>query len=199
MKRNLRGILLKKRDGIKPEEKKVKEASIRKRLFALVDFKEAKNILFYASFRSEVDTMKSLQHILKQRKKITLPLVDEKKSKLILYMIKNVSELVSGYMGIPEPAITRGREVNVRDVDVVIVPGAGFDVRGNRLGYGFGYYDKLLSKSKRYITTIALAFEEQIVPEVLNEKHDIKIDKIVTDKRVINCEKKHRVSKRSLL
>lgn len=194
MKRNLRNKLFKKRDGIKPEEKKVKEAVIRKRLFALVDFKEAKNILFYASFGSEVDTMKSLQHILKQRKKVTLPLVDEKKIKLILYRIKDVSELISGYMGIPEPGITRGRKVNLKDIDVVIVPGAGFDVKGNRLGYGFGYYDKLLSKSKRHITTIALAFEEQIVPEVPNEKHDMKIDKIVTDKRIINC-----VSNRSLL
>ena len=97
-------------------------------------------------------------------------------------------------MDIPEPAITRGRKVNLKDIDVVMVPGAGFDVRGNRLGYGFGYYDKLLSKSKRHITTIALAFEEQIVPEVPNEKHDIKVDKIVTDRRVINC-----LSKRSLL
>lgn len=194
MKKNLRNKLLKKRDGIKPEEKKLKEAAIRKRLFAMVDFKVAKNILFYASFRSEVDTMASLKRTFKQRKKVAFPRVDEKKRKLILYRIKNVSELVSGYMGIPEPGITRGRKVNLKDIDVVIVPGAGFDVRGNRLGYGFGYYDKLLSKSKRHITTIALAFEEQIVPEVPNEKHDIEVDKIVTDKRIINC-----LSKRSLL
>lgn len=194
MKKNLRNILLKKREGIKPEEKKVKEAAIRKRLFALVDFKAAENILFYASFRSEVDTMASLKRTFKQRKKVALPLVDEKRRKLFLYRIKDVSELVSGYMGIPEPGITRGRKVNLKDIDVVIVPGAGFDVRGNRLGYGFGYYDKLLSKSKRHIITIALAFEEQIVPEAPNEKHDIKIDRIVTDKRIINC-----VSNRSLL
>ncbi len=194
MKKNLRNILLKKRNSIGPEEKKLKDTAIRKRLFALVDFKAAKNILFYASFRSEVDTMASLKRTFKQRKKVALPLVDEKRRKLFLYRIKDVSELTPGYMGIPEPGITRGRKVNLKDIDVVIVPGAGFDVRGNRLGYGFGYYDKLLSKSERHVTAVALAFEEQIIPEVPGEKHDIKIDKIVTDKRVINC-----VSKRSLL
>ena len=190
MKKSLRDVLLKKRDSIKPEEKKAKEAAIKKRLLALVDFKKAKSILFYASFRSEVNTISCIQYALKQKKKIALPLVDEKKRKLRLYKIKDVSELVAGYMGIPEPGITRGREVDIKDIDAVLVPGAGFDAKGNRLGYGFGYYDKLLSKSKRHITAIALAFEEQIVQKVPNEKHDIKIDKIITDERVINCKTK---------
>jgi len=190
LKKSLRDVLLKKRDSIKPEEKKAKEAAIKKRLLALVDFKKAKSILFYASFRSEVNTISCIQYALKQKKKIALPLVDEKKRKLRLYKIKDVSELVAGYMGIPEPGITRGREVDIKDIDAVLVPGAGFDAKGNRLGYGFGYYDKLLSKSKRHITAIALAFEEQIVQKVPNEKHDIKIDKIITDERVINCKTK---------
>lgn len=194
MKKSLREILLKKRDGIKPEQKKVKEEAIKKRLFALDDFKKAKSILFYASFRSEVDTMRCLQDVVRQEKKLVLPLVDRKKRKIRLYKIKDVSELVSGCMGIPEPGIIKDREMSLKDIDVAIIPGAGFDVKGNRLGYGAGYYDRLLSyesqrlsKSKGCITTIALAFEEQIIEEIPAEFHDIKVDKIITDKRVIYC------------
>jgi 5-formyltetrahydrofolate cyclo-ligase len=190
LKKRLRDELLKKRENISPEEKRLKEAAIKKRLLALADFKKSKSVLFYASFRSEVDTMLCIRHALKQEKNVSLPLVDEKNKRLRLYKIKDISELVPGYMGIPEPGVTEGREIDIGEVDLVIVPGAGFDTKGNRLGYGFGYYDKLLSNSKRHITTIALAFEEQIVPSVPNEIHDIKIDKIITDKRVINCKTK---------
>jgi 5-formyltetrahydrofolate cyclo-ligase len=190
LKKKLRDELLKRREGIDPEEKKLKEAAIKKRLLALNEFKKSKSVLFYASFRSEVDTMSCINHALRQKKIVSLPLVDEKNKKLRLYKIKDTSELVPGYMGIPEPGVTKGREIDIEEVDLVIVPGAGFDTKGNRLGYGFGYYDKLLSNSKRHITTIALAFEEQIVPSVPNETHDIKIDKIITDKRVINCKTK---------
>lgn len=188
MKRDIRKILLKKRDGITPEEKKKKEAAIKKRLFASADFKKAKSILFYASFRSEVDTVPWIQHALKLKKVVVLPRVDREEKELSLCKIEDVSKLESGYLGIPEPKVTKGRKTGLKDIDVVIIPGAGFDIKGNRLGYGHGYYDKLLSKAKEHIMTIALAFEEQIVSKIPNEIHDVKVDKIITDKRVINCK-----------
>ncbi|OGW75299.1 MAG: hypothetical protein A3J72_01900 [Nitrospirae bacterium RIFCSPHIGHO2_02_FULL_40_19] len=79
MKRGIREALLKKRNSIKPEEKKKKESAIRKRLFASVDFKKAKSILFYASFKSEVDTIKCIQHAVKLKKMIALPCIDREK------------------------------------------------------------------------------------------------------------------------
>ncbi len=190
MKKGIREMILKKRDGIRPDERKKKEAAIQKRLLALVDFRKAKNILFYASFRSEVNTISCIQHAIKLKKKISFPLIDSKKREIRLYRVRDLSELVSGYMGIPEPGITRGRTMSLKDIDVIIIPGAGFDVRGNRLGYGYGYYDKLLKKSKKHIVTVALAFERQIVPKVPDESHDVRIDKIVTEKRTINCKTK---------
>ena len=204
MKKSLRYKLLKKRDGLQAEEKKIKETAIRKRLFALKEFKDAGSILFYASFRSEVDTMISIKNALKLNRRVILPVVDSKKKELHLYEIKDISELADGYAGIPEPSVTRGRKINLADIDVAIVPGAGFDVKGNRIGYGAGYYDKLLSGtraqgagvSKKKLTPdpqspppflIALAFEEQIVPSIPDERHDVKMDKIITEKRIIDC------------
>ena len=214
MKKSLRDKLLKKRDSLQAEKKKIKEIAIRKRLFALKEFKDAGSILFYASFRSEVDTMLSIKKALKLNRRVILPVVDSKKRELNLCEIKDVSELAAGYMGIPEPSITRGRKINLGDIDIAIVPGAGFDVKGNRIGYGAGYYDKLLSGtraqgagvSKKELTPdprnrvdptqspppflIAFAFEEQIVPSIPDEKHDVKMDKIITEKRVIDCKRK---------
>lgn len=195
MKKSLRELFLAKRDGITEENKKINESAIRRRLFSLEYFKEAKTILFYASFRSEVDTIKSIQNTLKLKKRVVLPVVDTKHKQLKLYEVHDTSELSPGYMGIPEPVPSRMRNIGLNEIDIEIIPGIGFDPKGNRLGYGAGYYDKLLShKSKRlsktrgHITTIALAFEEQIAEKIPSEPHDIRVDLIVTDKRIINCK-----------
>ncbi len=195
MKQNIRETLLRKRDGIKPSDREAKEKAIREKLFALNEFKKAKSILFYASFRSEVDTIQPIRYALDLGKKVALPLVDRKNRLLKIYEIRSVSELKPGYMAIPEPSFTENREIALKNIDMAIVPGAGFDVNGNRLGYGAGYYDKLLSgisKEEPYPrppTTvpfiIALAFEEQITEKIPSEPHDVKVDMIVTDKRLI--------------
>ncbi|GBE06145.1 putative 5-formyltetrahydrofolate cyclo-ligase [bacterium BMS3Abin10] len=187
MKRSVREVLLKKRDSINPVEKREKEKEIRRRLYRQSDFKKAKRVLFYVSFKSEVDTMLCLKHAFDINKRVVLPRVNGRKDKLDLYEIQALSDLESGFIGILEPDIRKGRETKLKDIDLVIIPGAGFDDRGSRLGYGHGYYDKLLSGADRHIRTIALAFEEQVVPDIPTEAHDIGIDRIVTEKRIINC------------
>jgi 5-formyltetrahydrofolate cyclo-ligase len=195
LKKSLRALLLAKRDSITKENKKIKDSAIRKRLFSLEYFKEAKTILFYASFRSEAETLKAIQNTLKLKKRVALPVVDTEHKQLKLYEVHDISELSPGYMGIPEPVPSRTRSMGLNEIDIEIIPGIGFDVKGNRLGYGAGYYDKLLShKSKRLsktkgrITTIALAFEEQITEKIPSESHDIRVDLIVTEKRLIRCK-----------
>lgn len=195
MKKSLRKSLLAKRDSIAVKDKQAKDSAIRKRLFSLEYLKEAKTILFYASFRSEADTIKAIQNALKLKKRVALPVVDTEHKQLKLYEVHDISELSSGYMGIPEPVAVRALNMGLNEIDIEIIPGIGFDLKGNRLGYGAGYYDKLLShKSKRLsktkgrITTIALAFEEQIAEKIPSEPHDIRVDLIVTDKRLIRCK-----------
>ena len=194
MKKRLREKLLKTRDSIHTEIRAVKESEIENRLFSLDIFKQAKTILMYVSFRSEVATRTSINTIIKLGKKLVLPLVDTRHKVLKLYEVKSIDELKPGYMGILEPGILRYRRCSLKEIDLVIIPGTGFDPGGNRLGYGGGYYDRLLSMEARelaevtHIPTIALAFEEQIGEEIPSEPHDIKVDMIVTDKRLIKCE-----------
>ena len=194
MKKRLREKLLNRRDAIPPDLKSAKESAIEDRLFSLDVFKKARSILIYVSFRSEVDTRNYLNDIIQLGKKLVLPLVDTRHKVLKLYEINSPDELKPGYMGILEPGVLRYRRCSLKDIDLVIIPGTGFDPKGNRLGYGGGYYDKLLSMEARelaeidHITTVALAFEEQIGEEIPSEPHDIKVDMIVTDERLIQCK-----------
>lgn len=194
MKHTIRKYLLWKRDTIDPVLKKSKESAIERSLFELQEFKNAKKILFYASFRSEVNTISYIQDVINLDKKLILPVVDARHKRLDLYYVNDVSELVPGYKEIPEPGILTDREVSLGDIDLVIIPGTGFDTKGFRLGYGGGYYDRLLSYESKilakveHIPTVALAFEEQIGEKIPSESHDIKVDIIITDERVINCK-----------
>jgi len=204
LKKKIRARLLRKRDSILPEEKSQKDAAIRERLFGLEEFNRTKSLLAYVSFRSEVDTTGFLQDLLNSGKKLVLPAVDPGHKVLKLYEVKSTSELEYGYMGILEPGVRENREVSLSEVDIVIIPGAGFDLKGNRLGYGGGYYDKLLSEIRSQVSgirkkelnqdpqsptpfLIALAYEEQIVEEIPSEPHDIKMDMIITENRLIRC------------
>lgn len=185
MKRGIRKELLRKRDELSPVVRSEKASLIRERLLSLPEFINAETVLFYASFRSEVETLDLIRESLQTGKKIVLPKVDRAKHMLMLYEIRHMGELTAGYMGIPEPVPGVDRLRSMEDIDLAIVPGAGFDVSGNRLGYGGGYYDILLAESRRKIPLIALAYEEQIVDAVAAEEHDVKVDIIVTDRSVI--------------
>ncbi len=187
-KSEVRAQLMKKRDAIPPEVRRAKDRLIRERLLAVDEIRNAKMLFFFASFRSEVDTLEPMKSLLAEGKRVVLPKVDRENHLLLLYEIKGLEELVPGYMGIPEPSvISEERAIAMNDVDAVVIPGAGFDMAGNRIGYGGGYYDRLLASPEREIPIIAPAYEEQIVGAIPSEPHDIKISMIVTDRRVIRC------------
>lgn len=189
-KKTIRQEILLKRNAIPENIKKGKDIAIRQLLIRLPEFTDAKTILFYASFRSEVDTMELIKISLSQGKHAVLPKVDKKNKMLKLYEIKAMCELMQGYMGILEPSVSEERLTGLDDIGLVIIPGAAFDVSGNRLGYGAGFYDKLLAGTKNKIPVIALSYEEQIIEKIPSEPHDIKVDKIVTENRVIEVDRR---------
>jgi 5-formyltetrahydrofolate cyclo-ligase len=184
----LRKELLRKRDGIPSGVRRLKDRLIHEQLYSVDEFKNANVIFTFASFRAEVDTFEIIKKSLNEGKRVVLPRVDRENHSLILYEIKDVEDLSSGYMGIPEPAANEERVVNINNIDVVIIPGAGFDISGNRIGYGAGYYDILLSGLTKNIPIIAPAYEEQVIDSIPHEPHDIKVHIIVTDRRIIRCE-----------
>jgi 5-formyltetrahydrofolate cyclo-ligase len=188
MKAEIRKAVLQKRDAIPAVVKRQKDALVREQVLSIPEFINAKIVVFYASFRSEVETRTLMEEAVMTGKRIVLPKVNREGHTLMLYEVKNMDELTPGYMGIPEPPQIDERRVGIDDADLVVIPGAGFDYAGNRLGYGAGYYDSLLSRRKKKIPVIALAYEEQIVDTIPAETHDVKVDMIVTDKRVIRID-----------
>jgi 5-formyltetrahydrofolate cyclo-ligase len=188
IKDSIRKELLKKRDGVPLEVRQVKDRMIHEHLRSLPEFRNANAVFFFASFRSEVDTYKLIKEALDSKKRAVLPKVDLDKRSLLLYEILSLDELKPGYMGIPEPSvITEDRFFDVNDVDIVIIPGVGFDELGHRIGYGAGYYDLLLSVVRKTVAIVAPAYEEQMVEKIPSETHDIKVSMIVTDRRLIKC------------
>lgn len=185
MKDSLRQQVLDARFRLPAGERKFRSRQIEERLFALPEFRAARVILFYASFRSEVETWDMIRRALDDGKRVLLPKV--KGRELALFEIRDFDEDVGpGTWDIPEPAT--GRPASVQEADLVVVPGSVFDERGNRLGYGAGFYDRLLPAFKG--PTVALAFELQIADSVPVGPHDVPVRKIVTEKRIIEASSK---------
>jgi 5-formyltetrahydrofolate cyclo-ligase len=183
LKKILRKQILAARDSLTAEERRKKSGEIEARLFLLPEFKAAQAVMFFASFRSEVETGPMIRRALAYGKRVILPKVKGKE--LALFEIKDFDKDVSpGAWGIPEPFESRPAGLN--DIDLIVVPGAAFDHRGSRVGYGAGYYDKILAGY--HGVTVALAFEEQIVPDVPAASHDVPVRKIVTEKRIIEAK-----------
>ncbi len=187
-KNSLRKELLERRDAIPPEVRRIKDRRICEKMLSLDEVIKAPRLFFFASFRSEVDTFEMMRTLLTAGKAVVVPKVDRERHVLLLYEIRDVDALIPGYMGIPEPPVTTGQmPADVNDVDLVIIPGAGFDPAGNRIGYGGGYYDRLLAELRRIVPVVAPAYEEQIVGSIPAETHDVRVSVIVTDRRVIRC------------
>jgi 5-formyltetrahydrofolate cyclo-ligase len=182
VKDKIRKQVLDARFALPPEQRRSKSAAIEARLFGQPEFRAAAVIMFFASFQSEVDTQRMIRRALAEGKRVVLPRVKGKELELL--EIENYDrDVAPGAWGIPEPE--RGRTVELKDIGLIVMPGAVFDVRGNRIGYGGGFYDKLLP---RYTgPTAALAFELQIIPEVPAAAHDIPVHMIITEKRTIDA------------
>lgn len=184
MKSSLRKRILEARDRLSPDEQRTKSVDIENRLFALPEVVSASTILFFASFRSEVQTHSMIRKALAAGKRVALPKVKGKD--LAFYEIKDFeTDVVPGTWGILEPH--EKNPITLDPIDLIIVPGVAFDERCNRLGYGAGFYDRVLSKYK--LSTVAIAFEVQLVPDVPMSQQDVPVQKIVTEKRIITTKK----------
>ena len=184
-KQAMRTLVAAARDALDPAWRA--QASIRlvERIAALPTFVDARTVLLTAPFRSEWDASPLLARALAAGKVVALPRVDESSRMLELRRIVDPArDIVAGYRGLPEPA--RGCErVATASIDWVLVPGIAFDRMGGRLGYGGGYYDRLLPVLPARATRVAGAFSAQIVDAVPSAPHDITMDTVVTEAGVV--------------
>ncbi len=179
----LRKKLLKLLKSQKEEDRLKKSRAIQKRLFLTPEFKQAKVILFYASFNGEVETFRMMKQAQKLGKKIVLPTILEDQKKMILSLVENLGkDLVCGAYGISEPNPRAIKPVDLEAIDLAIVPGVAFDSDNNRLGRGAGYYDRFLVKLSSDVPTFGLAFDFQVLNRLPHpQKHDVAVSRVITN------------------
>jgi 5-formyltetrahydrofolate cyclo-ligase len=154
---------------------------------ALPEYATAEVVMFYIDVRSEVRTRLDLELALKSGKTIVVPWCNAE-GELELFRLDSMDELELGMYRILEPRAELRtlpeKQVDVESLDLIMVPGVGFDRRGARMGHGKGYYDKLLQHARRDTPLVALAFECQLFDEIPVAHHDIFMDKIITEDHV---------------
>ncbi len=182
-KRSLRDRTIAARDALDPAVRARDSQAIVARIAALPSFRRASCLLLTLPFRSEWDPAPLLEAVLARNAAAVLPRVDLATRMLVLHRVRHPArEVAAGYRGIPEP-LPELPTIDVREVDWVLVPGVAFDSTGRRLGYGGGYYDRLLALASPGVPRVAGAFDLQILAQVPSAPHDLRVDTIVTPGR----------------
>lgn len=168
-----------------PSEVQSRSKLIAGNLFQLKIFRDSEHIAIYHPVRNEVDTRLIHDESLKRGKKIYYPRASG--DLITFHRITSIAHLKPGTFGIPEPQIS-DKSVPLDIIDIFIIPGICFDVRGNRIGFGKGYYDrtlKFIHKNKK----IGLAYSFQVVSSIKTDKYDLPLSYIVCENGVINANR----------
>jgi 5-formyltetrahydrofolate cyclo-ligase len=186
-KRALREAMLAAREALDGHWRAQASQAIATRITRLDAFVNAQVLLLTLPFRSEWNAMLIVERALAAGKVVAAPRVEPAERMLRAYRIDDVArDIEPGYRGIPEPRIGCP-EVALDRIDWVLVPGVAFDASGRRLGYGGGYYDRLLPFVAATASRVAGAFDMQIVDVVPTAAHDIGVDVVVTEQRTLYC------------
>ncbi|MDX2227567.1 MAG: 5-formyltetrahydrofolate cyclo-ligase [Verrucomicrobiae bacterium] len=154
------------------------------RVMELPEYQAAGVVMAYASMPGEVDTHTFLRDLLKSKQKtLVLPRVADDGSHLEIFEVHSVSELYPRTLGILEPHPDVCRRATLDEVNLVLVPGLGFDARGYRLGRGKGHYDKMFaSVPSAQCVRVGVFFEAQRIGSLPVDIHDVRMDCIVTER-----------------
>jgi 5-formyltetrahydrofolate cyclo-ligase len=178
----LRRRILARRDALDEPTRRRLSERLFERLGSRPELHEARVVLGYASFGSEPVTAPFLRDVLASGRVLVLPRIDRAARRLALHRVRDLAaELQPGVWGIAEPDPERCAPAGLETIQFALVPGVAFDVRGGRIGYGGGYYDRLLGGWPAPPPLVAAAFGVQVVPAVPIGPHDRRVDRVVTE------------------
>lgn len=186
-KEKARNSMRARRKALEPVERDSLQKLARKNLLSMQEFRKAEWIFPFVSCGTEIDTIALIQAVLEEgNHRLAVPRVKGEEMEFVA--IHSIQDLVPGAMQILEPA--GGRVVIARE-GLMLMPGLAFDLQGNRVGYGAGYYDRYLEKQDNSnLYKVAYAFDFQIVDRIAAEDHDRRVDAVVTDRRILQFSKK---------
>jgi 5-formyltetrahydrofolate cyclo-ligase len=182
IRRSIRAV----RRGLSEAERLAHSRRVWERVAALSCYQHARVVLGYMAFDHEVLTDGLMRQAMASGKQLVLPMVLGDRQDMALYVIEDLGcDVAPGYRGILEPQPQRTRAVAPETLELALIPGVAFDLRGGRLGFGTGFYDRLLSRLPQGIPTVGLAFDFQVIPRLPFQPHDMLLEAIVTEHRII--------------
>ena len=194
LKQTIRKTTMRQREQLSPAARAAQSAVIIKRLLQLPEYLQSGAVLGYMNIGAEFASEMWIQQVLSDGKKLSLPRVNRHTNQLDLYWVDDLeNQLAPGLWGIREPLAERCERVAaLNEVEFALLPGVAFTRDGARLGYGGGFYDKLLAHFReqngiRRPALVAAAFALQIVEQIPQEDTDIKVEWIVTEQETIKC------------
>jgi 5-formyltetrahydrofolate cyclo-ligase len=182
-KRALRRAVLAERDALSGTERAARSEAIVDRLLGLDEAAGAGAVLAFWSFGSEVDTAPLLDRLRSRGTTVALPRTRD--GDIVPVIWTPGSSMTETSFGSREPA--DGRVLEARELDLIVVPGVAFDRSCGRVGYGGGFYDRLLARTRDGAAAAAIAFGVQVVDQVPAGPLDRPVDAIVTEDDVIRC------------
>lgn len=178
-KNQLRELYKSVRHSITTEEKNEYDRRIFTRFINSVLYRTSGTLLIYVSFGSETDTINIIKYALNDGKTVSVPYCSG--NEMQFYAIESVEDLVKGRFGIPSVIPDSYKLIKDFSNSLCLVPALSFDKSGNRLGYGGGYYDRFLSEKN--IISVGICCERCIDSALPAEKHDIKVNFLLTENR----------------
>ena len=182
-KKNLRKILTEKRNLIKKTTKLEFNIEAFNQLTEQIKFNAIDCIGSFISIRSEISTKQLNTTILKMKKKLAFPTIEKNSETLSFKSTNSLKSFKLGKFNIPEPKVDNEEIIP----QLFFVPCLGFDVKGYRIGYGGGFYDKTFEKLKKLnllFNTVGFAYDDQKLNELPIEKFDYKLDFVLTEKQL---------------
>ena len=188
-KQALRQRIIAARDELTPTLQAGLSREIVRQLCDLAAYRTARTVLGYLNFGSELQSELWVRQALADGKQVLLPRVNKAGRHLELFRIENLdNDVAPGAYGIREPIPERCRHFDAPgEIDLILLPGVAFDRMGGRLGYGGGFFDKLLARLPHQPPLFAGAFTLQVVKEIPQEPTDHKVDWLVTEHETIRC------------
>jgi 5-formyltetrahydrofolate cyclo-ligase len=183
-KRDVRNRVLALRDAIAPQERERLSHLVAERFLALAEVADAEIVLAFWSFGSEVSTMPLLEGLHERGIRIALPRIVGAEIELRMWVPGD--PMTPTAFGALEPA--NGEAVAPGEIDVVATPGVAFDRTGRRVGYGGGFYDRLIARLRSEAATVGIAFGMQLLEEDLpGGSFDLGVDSVVTESDTVRC------------
>lgn len=183
VKVRLRQELKSSRESVGATQREAAAIAAEAKIVHLPEWQNAKVVCLYASFQGELPTTQLLQNLLNSEKRCVLPKVNSE-GQPELYEIKSFQDLELSSLEILEPKINCPR-INPTQIDFFLVPGIGFDRRGNRLGHGAGFYDRLLAQASPTAYFLGYGYDFQVVDAIPHEAHDIVMHAMATPSQII--------------